>query len=44
VTARAWGYAPETITSVLVTSQTVQTLDFALTELARFYLPLIARH
>ena len=44
VTARAWRYAPETITSVLVTSQTVQTLDFTLTELARFYLPLIARH
>lgn len=43
VTAQAWGFAPETITDVLVISQTVRTLDFALTPLMRFYLPLIAR-
>jgi subtilisin family serine protease len=43
VTAQAWGFAPETITDVLVTSQTVRILDFTLTPLRRFYLPLIAR-
>jgi subtilisin family serine protease len=43
ITAQAWGYAPETLTDILVTSQTVRTVNFTLTQLTRFYLPLIAR-
>jgi hypothetical protein len=44
VTAEAWDYRPGTITDVLITSQTIGTLDFALIRLRQLYLPLIARN
>jgi subtilisin family serine protease len=43
VIAQANGYAPQTMTNVAVTGESVTTQDFALVPLLRYYLPLCVR-